>query len=122
LGRSRRARLAAAELRHVEPVPQFSRRVIRRDVERLEIPPIVLDRWPLEDLEAEAVQDFAQFTLDAEHRVQVPHPDGQSGSGQVDALLDQALLKVPRTQRLYARGDRRLHLAADLVGQCPDGW
>ncbi len=59
----RRARRVAAGLGHVQRVPQVARRVVGRDVERLEVPPLGLDLRPLEHLEAEGVEDLAEVTL-----------------------------------------------------------
>ena len=94
--------------------------MVRRDVERLEVPPVVFDLGPLEDLEAEGVQDLSQLALHGHRGVQVPDPHRYAWRGHVDALPRQPPLKVAGLELLSALGDRRLDLASHLVRQLAD--
>ena len=53
----------AAGLGDVQRVPQVARRMVGRDVERFEVPPLGLDLRALEHLEAEGVEDLAEVAL-----------------------------------------------------------
>ena len=95
--------------------------MVRRDVERLEVPPVVFDLRPFEDLEPEPVEDLAQLALDGERGMEVPNPNRQSRRGQVDPLARQPVLQIAGVERRRASRNRILNLATHLVGQRSNG-
>jgi hypothetical protein len=114
-------RLDAPRLGHEQRVPQVARRVVRRDVEQLEVVGLGLDFGSLEHLEAVGVEDLAQVAHEGLDRVQVTDGRRPAGRRHVDRLGRQAGLEVGLAQGLEPLVDGRLELTADLVRSLPHG-
>ena len=89
--------------------------VIRWDIERLEVVPVVLDLRPLHHAEAEAREDADHLALDERHRVQRAGAGATPGQGEVDTVgLEQGGVGIG-LQRLATGVESTGELGADLV-------
>ena len=104
----------------VERVPQVARRVIRRDVEHLEVGDVVLDLGALVGDEPELLEDRGDLAHRLDARVERAAADRPAGRRDVDRLGGQAGLELAAAQRGAALGQRRLDGRADRVGDGAD--
>ncbi len=100
----------------VDRVPQVARRMVGRDVQRLEVHRVGLDLRPLEHLEAEAVQDLAQIALDRHRGMEMPDADRAARRGHVDRLGCQPLGRLTALERGQLRADLAVERHAQCVG------
>ena len=126
------ATLAAAGIRDVEGVLHRPGRVVRGEIERVEVEPLGLEFRAVGDLPAHRNEDVGNFVGDHRHRVPGPDPPPVVRQGDVDGFVDQHPGIPFGEQHLLAGGQRVGHLAprgADqatgralgLLGQATDG-
>jgi hypothetical protein len=107
---------------HVERVPQVAGRMVRGDVEHLEVGQVVLDLGPLVDHEAELAEDLGDGGDRLRNRVERAAPDRPAGQRDVDLLRARrrawtcACSSVPRSRQAALTASpprwRRRRLAA----------
>ncbi len=113
-------RLDAPGLGNEQRVPQVARRVIRRDVQQLEVVLLGLDLGALEDLEAVGVEDLAQVAHQGLHRMQVADRHRPARRAHVDRLGGQSRLEAAGLELAEPSLDRRFELLAELVRTLAD--
>ena len=92
---------------HVERVPQVARRMVRGDVEHLEVGQVVLDLGPLVDHEPELPEDLGDCGDRLGDRVKRAARHGPSGQGHVHLLGREPLRLRDRAQFGAALGQGR---------------
>src|SRR2546423_9835799 len=90
--------LLVATQPHVQRVLHGTRRMRRRDVERLEVVPVVLDLRTFGDAVPQPGEDVLQLALDLRDEMQMPPGTAVAAGGQVEAL-------APGAAGCFARGD-----------------
>src|SRR5690242_9993821 len=91
--------LLVAAQPYVQGVLHGARRVRGRDVERLEVVPVVLDLRTFGDAVSEPGEDVLQLALDLRDEMQMPARTAVATGGEVETL-------APRTAGGFARDDR----------------
>ena len=104
---------------HVEGILHRAGRMVGRDVQRLEVVPVVLDLRAFGDTEPEAREDLDGLALDDRERVEAAQPRRAPGQAHVEPVgLEQGVLGQA-LQGLALGGERRLQCLACLVGRLP---
>src|SRR5829696_4157017 len=108
---------------HVQRVLHGARRVRGRDVERLEVVPVVLDLGAFGDAISEPGEDVLELALDLRDEMQVPADAAVPACGQVETLPWGPTASPARGDRsapaLDHGGDRRLVAGHRLPGGAP---
>jgi len=91
------------------------RRVVRREVERLEVVPVVLDLRAVGQLVAQSAEDFGDPFQGARNRMDAAALRLPARQGDVDRLAGQARVERDLVQQRLARGQRRAHRVAGAV-------
>src|SRR5437660_910650 len=89
--------LLVATQPHVQRVLHGTRRMRRRDVERLEVVPVVLDLRPFGDAVSQPGEDVLKLALNLRDEMQMPSGTAVPAGGQVEAL-------APGAAGCFARG------------------
>ena len=118
-GRGVRAQELALDV-DVERVPQVARGVVRRDVEHLEVGPVVLDLRALVGHEPELLEDLGDLAHRLDARMERAAPDRPAGRGDVDGFGGEASIELRAAQRRSALRERGLDRPTDDVGDRAD--
>ncbi len=100
---------------HVEGVELLARGVVRGDVQRVEVVPIVLDLRALGDGEAHVGEDRGDLLGDLADRVDGPRRAGPRGQGHVEPFGLEALVEGGVAQRLFLCGEGGVDLVLQRV-------
>ena len=104
-----------ATITEVEGIVHRTRGVVRREVQRLEIVPVVLDLGTIGHLVAEAREDRSDALQRARDRVQVAALGIAPRQGDVDAFGRETLRQCGLFELGLARGERGRERVADAV-------
>ena len=101
--------------RDVERVLHRARGMVRRDVEGLEVVPVVLDLRTAHDTEPERREDVHDLAFDQRERVQGPRARTSSGERDVDPVGGELRFLRDRPELGPTRVEGLLEVRADLV-------
>ena len=94
--------------------------MIRRDVEGLEVVPVVLDLRAADDAEPERCEDVHDLAFDQRERVQGSRARTPAGERDVDPVGGELRLLRDRPELGPARVEGLLEVRTDLVHACAD--
>ena len=106
--------------RDVEGVLHGAGRVIGRDVERLEVVPVVLDLGAADHAESERGEDADDLAFDEGERVQRSGPRRAAGERDVDRVGGELRLLRHAAELVAASVSRRDQVRSDRVHPCAD--
>ena len=100
----------------VETVHRVACRMLRRDVERLEVVELVLQLWSQSDLVAKPGKDRLHLAEDQGQRMQVPAADGSGDNRDVDPFAVAERLEPGRLELASAFREQRFNFGFEGVG------
>jgi hypothetical protein len=110
-----------AAIAEVERVVHRARRVVRREVERFEVVPVVLDFRTIGQVVAQAREDVGHALHGAADRVDAAAAGVAPGQGDVDRFACQARIELRVLERRLARRQGLPHGVAHAVDRLAGG-
>jgi uncharacterized heparinase superfamily protein len=114
-------RAQQAAVAEVEGVVHGARRMVRREVQRLEVVPVVLDLRPFRQLVAQPAEDAGDALQGAGDRMQAGAVAVAARQGDVDGFGGQACIQCRVFQQRLALAQRAGQRVAGLVDRFTGG-